>query len=150
MEITLNNNGNTIKNDNEKNAKDETKSQRKGTKKGNEKGNNTGGQQYKKRDFLVDIQKKIQTKWATETKTEPIESDETKEKYFVTFPYPYMNGRLHLGHAFTLTKAEFMARYQKLLGKNVLFPFAYHGTGIPIVACADKLRLELDTYGIPP
>jgi len=22
-----------------------------------------------------------------------------------TFPYPYMNGRLHLGHAYSLTKA---------------------------------------------
>ena len=26
------------------------------------------------------------------------------ETYFVTFPYPYMNGALHLGHAFTVSK----------------------------------------------
>ena len=29
---------------------------------------------------------------------------EDKPKYFGNFPYPYMNGMLHLGHAFTLTK----------------------------------------------
>ena len=28
----------------------------------------------------------------------------TKNKFFGTFPYPYMNGLLHLGHAFSLSK----------------------------------------------
>lgn len=43
-----------------------------------------------------------------------------------------MNGRLHLGHTFTLTKAEFASNYQRLKGKNSLFPFAFHCTGMPI------------------
>jgi leucyl-tRNA synthetase len=68
----------------------------------------------------------------------------------VTFPYPYMNGRLHLGHAFSLTKAEFTARFQRLLGKNVLFPFGFHCTGMPIQAAANKLKEEMATFGCPP
>jgi len=69
-----------------------------------------------------------------------------QDKYFVTFPYPYVNGRLHLGHAFTMKKVDVMARVRRLMGFNVLFPFGFHGTGTPIVACADKVRKELDTY----
>ena len=55
-----------------------------------------------------------------------------KEKFFVTFPYPYMNGYLHLGHAFSMSKAEFAVRYQKQRGRNALFPFGFHCTGMPI------------------
>jgi leucyl-tRNA synthetase len=50
----------------------------------------------------------------------------------VTFPYPYMNGRLHLGHSFSLSKAEFAAGFERTQGKKVLFPFGFHCTGMPI------------------
>ena len=57
-------------------------------------------------------------------KSEPnnAEVDENKKKYFATFPYPYMNGKLHLGHAFSMSKSEIQIRYRKLEGYNVLFP----------------------------
>ena len=32
-------------------------------------------------------------------------------KFLVTFTFPYMNGFLHLSQAFSLSKAEFAARY---------------------------------------
>jgi leucyl-tRNA synthetase len=71
------------------------------------------------------------------------EPDLSRPKYFLTFPYPYMNGCLHLGHAFSFSKCEFTARYQRMAGKNVLLPFGFHCTGMPIPACADKLKKEL-------
>lgn len=64
-------------------------------------------------------------------------------KFFVTFPYPYMNGKLHLGHGYTIMNAELSARYMKSKGYNVLFPFGFHGSGMPIVTCAKKLEREL-------
>ena len=68
----------------------------------------------------------------------------------VTFPYPYMNGRLHLGHTFTLVKCEFSVGYERLQGKKCLFPFGLHCTGMPIKACADKLKREMEDFGYPP
>ena len=101
-------------------------------------------QSFERRDQLREMEAKIQQIWASE-KTFEVDADaEKKEKFFCTFPYPYMNGRLHLGHAFTVTKADFMAGYQRLKGKQVLFPFAFHCTGMPIQAAATKLKRELE------
>ena len=61
-----------------------------------------------------------------------------------------MNGRLHLGHSFSLSKADFAAGYQRLKGRRVLFPFGYHCTGMPIKASADKLKKEMEMFGCPP
>ncbi|XP_073932831.1 leucine--tRNA ligase, cytoplasmic isoform X1 [Castor canadensis] len=105
-------------------------------------------------DFLKKIEKEIQQKWDTEKVFEVnasnLEKHTSKNKYFVTFPYPYMNGRLHLGHTFSLSKCEFAVGYQRLKGKSCLFPFGLHCTGMPIKACADKLKREIELYGCPP
>lgn len=69
-------------------------------------------------------------------------------KYFITFPYPYMNGRLHLGHLFSVSKAEFQSRYMEMYGYNVFFPFSFHCTGMPISANALKLNQELGNGNI--
>ena len=47
-----------------------------------------------------------------------------------------MNGALHLGHAFTLTKCDFIARYKQITEVNAFFPFAFHATGMLIAAAA--------------
>ena len=105
-------------------------------------------------EFLKEIERTMQQQWDEEkiyevdAPSEP--SATTKEKFMTTFPYPYMNGRLHLGHTFTVTKCEFAVRFQRLLGKKCLFPFGFHCTGMPIKACADKLKREMQDYGYPP
>lgn len=105
-----------------------------------------------KLEYLKRIEKSAQEKWYSDRIFEA-DSPETPgdtEKYFVTFPYPYMNGRLHLGHTFSLTKCEFIVGYKRLCGVKCLFPFGLHCTGMPIKACADKLKREMELYGYPP
>ncbi|KAL0271438.1 UNVERIFIED_CONTAM: hypothetical protein PYX00_008534 [Menopon gallinae] len=104
-------------------------------------------------DYLKEIEVEIQKKWEESKAFEfdaPENDDAPKEKFLTTFPFPYMNGRLHLGHTFSLSKCEFSVRYQRLRGKKVLFPFGFHCTGMPIKACADKLKREIEEFGCPP
>lgn len=54
-----------------------------------------------------------------------------------------MNGSLHLGHAFTISKIEFAAGYQRMLGKRVLFPHGFHVTGMPI-----RVRCPVDPIAL--
>ncbi|KAL2257555.1 hypothetical protein VTK26DRAFT_9479 [Humicola hyalothermophila] len=63
--------------------------------------------------------------------------------------YPYVNGVPHLGHGFTVSKADFAARVARAQGKNTLYPQGYHATGMPIKACADKLAEEVAMFGKP-
>lgn len=113
-----------------------------------------------KRDYLKSLEKKYQDEWEqahifeTDAPTQeetaglsPTQIHEKFPKWFGNFPYPYMNGSLHLGHAFTISKIEFAAGYHRLLGKRVLFPHGFHVTGMPIKASADKIIREMEMFG---
>ncbi|KAG7358587.1 leucyl-tRNA synthetase [Nitzschia inconspicua] len=102
-----------------------------------------------KRDALRANEVAVQAKWdaAKAFEADPIPG---QESFMVTFPYPYSNGHLHIGHAFSLTKAIFRAQYERHQAKNVLFPFAFHCTGMPIQAAANKLKAEIEEFGCPP
>lgn len=66
----------------------------------------------------------------------------------MTFPFPYSNGRFHLGHGYTISKVEFDARYYKLRGYNVLFSFCFHTTGSPISLSTNKIKEYLSQHPI--
>jgi leucyl-tRNA synthetase len=63
-----------------------------------------------------------------------------KKKVFVTVPFPYMNAAVHVGTAFTAARIEFYARFKRLQGYNVLFPWAWHWTGKTIVGMSQRLK----------
>ncbi|MCX8176546.1 MAG: class I tRNA ligase family protein, partial [Candidatus Bathyarchaeota archaeon] len=78
-------------------------------------------------DFKA-IEEKWQKKWS-EAKIFEADPDWSKPKCFVTFPFPYMSGPLHVGHAYSATRVDVYARYKRMCGFNVLFPWAWHWTG---------------------
>ena len=88
-------------------------------------------------DFAA-IEKKWQAEWE---KKGIFESDpDDKPKFFITIPYPYLNGNLHAGHTRTLTIGDAIARYMRMKGYNVLFPMGFHVTGTPIIGLAELIK----------
>jgi len=87
---------------------------------------------------LREIEKKWQKRWQEEKVFEP--DIDGRPKFFLTFPYPYLNGPLHLGHAYTAVRVDALARFKRMNNFNVLFPFAWHVTGEPIAGVAERLK----------
>ena len=85
------------------------------------------------------IDEKWQKKW-NEAKAFETDPNPNEKKIFVTFPFPYMNGPLHVGHAFTAARLDAYARYMRMRGYNVLFPWAWHWTGETIAGTSERVK----------
>jgi leucyl-tRNA synthetase len=87
-----------------------------------------------------DIDIKWRDRWEKSHIFEPV-AENSKPKFFVTVPWPYTNGSLHVGHGRTYTLGDIIARYKRLTGFNVLFPMGFHESGTPILAFSERLRI---------
>ena len=54
-----------------------------------------------------------------------------KDKYMIDTPPPTISGNIHLGHVFSYTQIDVIARHERMLNKSVFFPFGYDDNGLP-------------------
>jgi len=105
---------------------------------------------------IPEVEKKWRGRWKKEKAFEADANSKRKKKY-LTAAFPYPNSPQHIGHGRTYTTTDIHARYLRLKGYNVLFPMAFHVTGTPIIAMAQRiaerdpgvLKVFTEIYGIP-
>jgi len=83
------------------------------------------------------IESKWRERWRGAWDARP---DASREKRFITVAYPYPNSPQHIGHGRTYTLADVHARFERMRGRNVLFPMAFHYTGTPILGMAERIE----------
>jgi valyl-tRNA synthetase len=80
---------------------------------------------------LEGLEAALTQRWLAEG-TYKFNPDTTREQvYSIDTPPPTASGSLHVGHMFSFTHTDVLARYQRMIGKNVFYPMGWDDNGLP-------------------
>ena len=61
-----------------------------------------------------------------------------RKVYSIDTPPPTVSGKIHIGHIFSYSQTEMMARYKRLRGYNIFYPFGFDDNGLPSERLVEK------------
>lgn len=84
--------------------------------------------------------KEIEEKWSNYWKDNGIYdfNIDEREVFSIDTPPPTVNGKIHMGHIFSYSQTEMIARYKRLRGYNVFYPFGFDDNGLPSERLVEK------------
>ena len=88
-------------------------------------------QQVPEKPTLDGLEQKWLTSW-NDQGTYLFDRSATRDQVFsVDTPPPTVSGSLHVGHVFSYTHTDCVARYQRMIGKKVFYPMGWDDNGLP-------------------
>jgi valyl-tRNA synthetase len=88
----------------------------------------------------LETEKKWQKAWEEQGVYAWDESESRENTYVIDTPPPTVSGLLHMGHVFSYTQADFVARYQRMAGKTVFYPMGFDDNGLPTERLVEKTK----------
>lgn len=74
----------------------------------------------------------VEQKWASSWCDSGLyQCDPTKPSFAIDTPPPTVSGSLHIGHVFSYTHTDIIARYRRMLGEEVFYPMGWDDNGLP-------------------
>ncbi len=70
-----------------------------------------------------------------------------KPVFSIDTPPPTVNGKIHIGHIFSYSQAEFIARFKRMTGHNVFYPFGFDDNGLPTELLVEKEK-NIKAYSV--
>ena len=77
-----------------------------------------------------EVEARLQASWSNEKVYEYKEQD-SRPVFAIDTPPPTVSGSLHVGHIFSYTQTDVLARFQRMQGKNVFYPMGWDDNGLP-------------------